>query len=156
MSNHDELDELMGNDGPDEDPAVDATKLAKDSAAEVAAAADLKMRMAVAAEAIMARAPETVIEPTLKRVAEVMDLMGSPQQSFPMIHLTGTNGKTSTTRMVDRLLRELGLNTGRFTSPHLHDMRERIAIGGESITEQRFLDAYDDVLPYVQMVDASS
>lgn len=120
------------------------------------AAEDLTLRMALVTEEIMQRAPENEIEPTLVRVAEVMDLMGSPQRSFPVIHLTGTNGKTSTTRMIERLLREMGLNTGRFTSPHLHDIRERIAIGGEPITEQRFLDAYDDVLPFVQMVDAES
>lgn len=120
------------------------------------AAEDLTLRMALVTEEIMQRAPENEIEPTLVRVAEVMDLMGSPQRSFPVIHLTGTNGKTSTTRMIERLLREMGLNTGRFTSPHLHDIRERIALGGEPITEQRFLDAYDDVLPFVQMVDAES
>src|SRR5699024_2560253 len=62
----------------------------------------------------------------------------------------------STTRMIERLLRELGLTTGRFTSPHLHDLRERISIAGEPIDQQRFLAAYDDVLPYVQMVDEQS
>ena len=119
-------------------------------------AEDLLLRMALVTEEIMQRAPESEIEPTLDRVAEVMDLMGSPQRSFPVVHLTGTNGKTSTTRMVERLLREMGLNTGRFTSPHLHDLRERISIAGEPISEQRFLDAYDDVLPFVHMVDAES
>lgn len=123
---------------------------------EAAAAQDLRLRMALVTEEIMQRAPENEIEPTLDRVAEVMDLMGSPQRSFKVVHLTGTNGKTSTTRMVERLLREMGLNTGRFTSPHLHDMRERIAIAGVPISEQRFLDAYDDVLPFVHMVDAES
>ncbi len=113
-------------------------------------------RMAQVTEEILARSPENIVEPTLERVAQVMDLLGQPQRSFPVIHLTGTNGKTSTTRMVERLLRELGLTTGRFTSPHLHDLRERIAIGGEPIDEERFLAAYDDVLPYVQMVDEKS
>ncbi len=121
-----------------------------------AVAEDLRLRMALVTEEILMRAPENEIEPTLVRVAKVMDLMGSPQHSYKTIHLTGTNGKTSTTRMVERLLREMGLNTGRFTSPHLHDIRERIAIGGEPISEQRFLDAYDDVLPFVRMVDAES
>ncbi len=121
-----------------------------------AAAEDLRLRMALVTEEIMQRAPENEIEPTLDRVAEVMDLMGSPQRSFKVVHLTGTNGKSSTTRMVERLLREMGLNTGRFTSPHLHDMRERISIAGEPISEQRFLDAYDDVFPFVHMVDANS
>ncbi|MGB3829459.1 MAG: folylpolyglutamate synthase/dihydrofolate synthase family protein [Ornithinimicrobium sp.] len=123
---------------------------------DAAAAEDLRLRMALVTEEILHRAPENEIEPTLARVAQVMDLMGSPQHSFPVVHLTGTNGKTSTTRMVERLLREMGLTTGRFTSPHLHDMRERIAIAGEPIGEQRFLDAYDDVLPFVHMVDSQS
>lgn len=113
-------------------------------------------RLAEVVEEILARSPENVIEPTLDRVAQVMDLLGEPQRSFPVIHLTGTNGKTSTTRMIERLLRELGLTTGRFTSPHLHDLRERIAIGGEPVDPERFLAAYDDVLPYVQMVDEKS
>ncbi len=126
------------------------------SVAQAAEAEDLRLRMALVTEEIMQRAPENEIEPTLDRVARVMDLMGSPQHSFKVIHLTGTNGKTSTTRMVERLLREMGLTTGRFTSPHLHDIRERVAINGEPISEQRFLDAYDDVLPFVQMVDAES
>ncbi len=131
-------------------PKPDAT------AAQAALADDLRLRMALVTEEIMQRAPENEIEPTLDRVARVMDLMGSPQHTFKVIHLTGTNGKTSTTRMVERLLREMGLTTGRFTSPHLHDIRERVAINGEPISEQRFLDAYDDVLPFVQMVDAES
>ncbi len=126
------------------------------AAAQAAEAQDLRLRMALVTEEIMQRAPENEIEPTLDRVARVMDLMGSPQHTFKVIHLTGTNGKTSTTRMVERLLREMGLSTGRFTSPHLHDIRERVAINGESISEQRFLDAYDDVLPFVSMVDAES
>ncbi|WP_141786685.1 bifunctional folylpolyglutamate synthase/dihydrofolate synthase [Ornithinicoccus hortensis] len=107
-------------------------------------------------EEILARAPETAIEPTLDRVARVMDLMGEPQRSFGVIHVTGTNGKTSTSRMIERLLRELGLNTGRFTSPHLHDLRERIAIAGEPVSPERFLAAYDDVLPFVQLADEES
>jgi dihydrofolate synthase / folylpolyglutamate synthase len=117
---------------------------------------DLRLRMALVTEEILQRSPENVVEPTLERVRQVMDLMGDPQHSFRVVHLTGTNGKTSTTRMVERLLREMGLNTGRFTSPHLHDVRERIVIGGEPVDEQRFLDAYDEVLPFVHMVDERS
>ncbi|WP_109474421.1 bifunctional folylpolyglutamate synthase/dihydrofolate synthase [Ornithinimicrobium cavernae] len=113
-------------------------------------------RMAQVTEEILARSPENVVEPTLDRVAQVMDLLGQPQRNFPVIHLTGTNGKTSTTRMIERLLRELGLTTGRFTSPHLHDLRERISIAGEPVDHERFLAAYDDVLPFVQMVDETS
>lgn len=113
-------------------------------------------RYAQVVEDILARTPEHMPEPTLHRVQRVMELMGDPQRAFPMIHLTGTNGKTSTTRMVERILREMGLRTGRFTSPHLHDMRERISLDGEPIGVEAFLATYDDVIPFVEMVDAES
>jgi dihydrofolate synthase/folylpolyglutamate synthase len=104
--------------------------------------------------AILSRAPEHDIDPSLDRVAELLDLLGSPQRSVPVVHVAGTNGKTSTTRMVERLLREFGLRTGRFTSPHLHSIRERIAIDGEPVSAERFVEAYDDVAPYAELVDA--
>jgi len=113
-------------------------------------------RMRLAEEAILARAAEHDLEPSLDRIAAVMDLLGDPQRTFPVIHLTGTNGKTSTTRIIESLLREMGLKTGRFTSPHLHSIRERIALSGEPISAERFLAAYEDVLPFIDMVDAKS
>jgi dihydrofolate synthase/folylpolyglutamate synthase len=103
--------------------------------------------------AILARTPENDVDPSLDTVREVMDLLGDPQHSFPVIHLTGTNGKTSTTRMVDSLLRAMGLTVGRFTSPHLHSFRERITIGGEPISPERLIEVYDEVLPVVELVD---
>ena len=103
--------------------------------------------------AILARAPEHDLVPSLDRIAEVCRLMGDPQRSFRAVHVTGTNGKTSTTRMVERLLREHGLRTGRFTSPHLLDVRERIALDGEPLTPQRFVEVYDEVAPYLDLVD---
>ncbi len=84
-------------------------------------------------QSILGRAPEHDLEPSLDRIAAVMHLLGDPQHAFPVIHVTGTNGKTSTTRMIERMLREMGLSTGRFTSPHLHNIRERIALNGEAI-----------------------
>ncbi|WP_411285164.1 bifunctional folylpolyglutamate synthase/dihydrofolate synthase [Lapillicoccus sp.] len=105
---------------------------------------------------ILGRVPESEIDPSLESVREVMELLGDPQRTFPVIHVTGTNGKTSTTRMVETLLREMGLTTGRFTSPHLHSFRERIAIGGESISAERLIEIYDQVLPVVEIVDARS
>ncbi|WP_122262449.1 bifunctional folylpolyglutamate synthase/dihydrofolate synthase [Ornithinimicrobium cerasi] len=117
---------------------------------------ELAARYDVVVREILGRTPEHMPEPTLHRVQRVMELMGDPQRAYPMIHLTGTNGKTSTTRIVERVLREMGLRTGRFTSPHLHDMRERISLDGEPIPVAAFLQAYDDVLPFVEMVDAES
>ncbi|GAB3585541.1 bifunctional folylpolyglutamate synthase/dihydrofolate synthase [Calidifontibacter terrae] len=117
---------------------------------------DVRKRMANIEADILARTPENNPEPSLDRVARCMELLGDPQRNFGMIHLTGTNGKTSTTRIVERVLRETGLSTGRFTSPHLHDMRERIALNGKPIEAERFIEVYDDVLPYLEMVDAES
>jgi len=104
--------------------------------------------------AILARAPEHIIDPTLTRVGELLDVLGSPHRNVPVVHVAGTNGKTSTTRMIEGLLREFGLRTGRFTSPHLHSVRERIAFDGQPIDEQRFLDTYDDIAPYLELVDS--
>ncbi|GAB3214158.1 folylpolyglutamate synthase/dihydrofolate synthase family protein [Marinactinospora endophytica] len=106
--------------------------------------------------AIMARAGESLIHPTLDRIRALMDLLGEPQRNYRTIHVTGTNGKTSTARMIDALLRERHLRVGRYTSPHLTTIRERIVIDGEPISEQRFVETYTDILPYVEMVDAGN
>ncbi|GCD18536.1 dihydrofolate synthase [Cellulomonas algicola] len=106
--------------------------------------------------AILSRAPEHDIDPTLDRVRAVCELLGDPQRAYRTIHLTGTNGKTSTSRMVERLLREHGLRTGRFTSPHLTRVTERIAIDGEPISDERFVEVWQDVAPYVHLVDQRS
>lgn len=103
--------------------------------------------------AILGRAPEHDIEPSLDRVRDVLELLGDPQRAFRTVHLTGTNGKTSTARVVERLLREHGLRTGRFTSPHLTRVTERISIDGEPISDERFVEVWHDVAPYVDMVD---
>ena len=107
-------------------------------------------------KALLARWPESRIDPTLQRIRAVCDLLGEPQRAYPVVHLTGTNGKTSTARMIDTLLRGLGLRTGRFTSPHLELMTERITLDGAPLSPQRFVDVYTEVLPYVELVDASS
>ena len=110
---------------------------------------------AKAVEALLqARWPETRIEPSLVRMQALMDLMDQPQRSYPVVHITGTNGKSSTARMVDDLFRGLGLRTGRFTSPHLESSRERICLNGEPISEERYVDVYVELEPYLQVVDA--
>lgn len=105
---------------------------------------------------ILARAPEHEPNPSTDRVREVCELLGDPQRAYRVVHLTGTNGKTSTSRMVERLLREHGLRTGRFTSPHLTRVTERIAIDGEPISDERFVEVWHDVEPYIAMVDERS
>jgi len=117
---------------------------------------EIRKRMREIEQAILARAPEHDLEPSLDRIAAVMELLGDPQHAFPVIHVTGTNGKTSTTRMIERILREMGLSTGRFTSPHLHNIRERIALNGNPIDVEKFIASYEDVLPFIEMVDARS
>lgn len=102
---------------------------------------------------IYARRPEHQLSPTLDRIAMLVSLLGDPHRAFPVIHVTGTNGKTSMTRMIESLLRERGLRTGRFTSPHLVSARERIAVDGVALSAERFIELYDEILPYVQLVD---
>src|SRR5580700_9481385 len=104
---------------------------------------------------IISRRPEHSVDLALDRMTELVGLLGDPQRACPVIHVTGTNGKTSTARMIDALLRARGLRTGRFTSPHLVSFRERICIDGVPLTAEQFIAAYDDVIPYVTMVDQS-
>ncbi|GAA4504913.1 folylpolyglutamate synthase/dihydrofolate synthase family protein [Actinoallomurus oryzae] len=103
---------------------------------------------------IRARGVEWNVDPSLDRIRDLVDILGSPQRAYPVIHVTGTNGKSSTARMIDALLRERGLRVGMYTSPELHTMRERISIDGEPVGAERFAELYDDVLPYAEMVDA--
>jgi dihydrofolate synthase/folylpolyglutamate synthase len=113
-------------------------------------------RMREIEEQILARAPENDVGPSLERIQAVMELAGDPQRAYPVIHLTGTNGKTSTSRMIDAILAEMGLSTGRFTSPHLHDLRERITLSGKPIPRDKFIAAYEDVAPLIEIVDTRS
>ncbi|WP_431885937.1 bifunctional folylpolyglutamate synthase/dihydrofolate synthase [Micromonospora wenchangensis] len=93
---------------------------------------------------------------SLDRIESLLDLLGSPQRAYPSIHLTGTNGKTSTARMIDSLLRAFGLHTGRYTSPHLETVRERISLDGEPVDEARFVATYREVKPLSDLVDQRS
>jgi dihydrofolate synthase/folylpolyglutamate synthase len=102
------------------------------------------------------RWPETRIEPSLTRISALMDLLGSPQRTYPSIHVAGTNGKTSVARMIDALLTALQRRTGRTTSPHLQSAVERIAIDNKPISPARYVDTYRELEPYVQMIDQQS
>ena len=102
---------------------------------------------------ILLRRPEHSIHPSLDRIRELTGLLGDPQRSYPVIHITGTNGKTSTARMTQTLLHDRGLRTGLFTSPHLVSMRERISVDGEPLSTDRFIEVYREIEPYLKLVD---
>ena len=106
-------------------------------------------------DALQSRWPETRLEPSLDRIRAFTRLLGDPQHAFQVIHLTGTNGKTSTSRMIDTLLRATDLRTGRFTSPHLERINERICIDGEPLTDEEFVRAFNEIAPYTHLVDAA-
>jgi dihydrofolate synthase/folylpolyglutamate synthase len=107
-----------------------------------------------AVRGIRARGVEWDVDPTLDRIRDLVDILGAPQRAYPVIHVTGTNGKSSTARMIDALMRERGLRVGLYTSPELNTMRERIAIDGRPVSADRFGELYDDVLPFAEMIDA--
>jgi dihydrofolate synthase/folylpolyglutamate synthase len=104
---------------------------------------------------IFARRPEHSINPSLERITALVTLLGDPQRAYPVIHVTGTNGKTSTARMIETLLRARGLRTGLFTSPHLSYVGERICVDGQPLSGERFARAYDEIKPYLDLVDAT-
>jgi dihydrofolate synthase/folylpolyglutamate synthase len=129
--------------GEDEEPDETAIESVSDSGPADLARVD---------RALEDRYPSRMV-PDLDRIVELLDLLGEPQRAYPSIHITGTNGKTSTARMADQLLRELGLRTGRHTSPHLEHVTERICIDGEPLTAERFVELYDEIAPYAEIVD---
>ncbi|MEU5269620.1 bifunctional tetrahydrofolate synthase/dihydrofolate synthase [Streptomyces hygroscopicus] len=104
--------------------------------------------------ALAGRWPETKLDPSLVRIEALMDILGSPQRAYPSIHITGTNGKTSTARMIESLLGAFELRTGRYTSPHVQSITERISLDGAPISAERFIETYQDIQPYLEMVDA--
>ena len=104
-------------------------------------------------KALLARWPESRIAPSLERIAALVDILGSPQLTYPTIHVGGTNGKTTTSRMIDALLFAHGLRTGRFTSPHLETYLERIAINGQPIDPKELIFSYNDIAAYLDLMD---
>ena len=135
------LDAIRGGESPD---VVPETSSVVSFAEFLAVEAALDMRW-----------PETAMEPSTDRIAALVDALGEPQRTYPVVHLTGTNGKTSTARMIDALLTEVGLRTGRYTSPHLQRATERINVDNRPVTPERYVELYHEVAPFVEIVDAS-
>ena len=102
---------------------------------------------------LLARAPENKMAPRLDAVRRAVEILGDVHRAAPVIHITGTNGKTSTARMIESLLLAHDLRTGRFTSPHLESVTERISINGEPVPDATFVRVWDEILPYLTLVD---
>ena len=102
---------------------------------------------------LLSRAPENKMEPRMAPLFRAMEVLGEPNKAFPIIHITGTNGKTSTARMIEAGLRAYGLRTGRYTSPHLSKVTERISIDGEPVSDETFVRIWDEIHPYLDIVD---
>ncbi|MCW4355246.1 bifunctional folylpolyglutamate synthase/dihydrofolate synthase [Hoyosella sp. YIM 151337] len=133
-------------DGPETpDTPIDETPTPADFAELAEVEAELDQRW-----------PETKIEPSLARISALMELLGAPQHSFPSIHIAGTNGKTSVSRMIDALLTRLGQRTGRTTSPHLQLVTERINVDNAPLSPRRYIDTYRELKPYIGMIDQQS
>ncbi len=103
---------------------------------------------------LVARQPENQIRPRLEPTRRAVSILGDPQKNYGIIHITGTNGKTTTARIIERILREHGLRTGRLTSPHLVSINERIAIDGDPISDESFVLAYEESKPLLELADA--
>lgn len=104
--------------------------------------------------ALLERQGERWVQPRVERTRRVLELLDDPQRTYRVIHVTGTNGKTSTSRIIESLLRAHGLRTGLFTSPHLERFTERITIDGEPVADAAVADAWDEIAPFVELVDA--
>ncbi len=103
---------------------------------------------------LLKRQGEQWVQPRVERTRRVLELLDDPQRTYRVVHITGTNGKTSTARMIESLIRAHGLRTGLFTSPHLERFTERILIDGEPADDGAVADAWDEILPFIDIVDA--
>ncbi|WP_436326401.1 bifunctional folylpolyglutamate synthase/dihydrofolate synthase [Brevibacterium sp. FAM 27836] len=150
MSNDDSrvADTTTGNDstqGPGQDSAA-----AIDPQAQEASRAELARVYAL----LLARAGETQVELRLDATSRACELLGDIHTAAPTITVTGTNGKTSTARMIDSLITAHELRVGRFTSPHLHSVTERISVDGAPVSAETFVRIFDEIAPYLEIVDA--
>lgn len=93
------------------------------------------------------------VQPGLDRIQRLVDAMGSPHEGYPLVHVAGTNGKTSTTRLTALLLVAHGLSAGTYISPHLQSVEERIAINGHIATKEQFVQAASDVAVFAELLE---
>jgi dihydrofolate synthase/folylpolyglutamate synthase len=103
---------------------------------------------------LLTRQGERWVQPRVERTQRLLDMLDNPQRTYRVVHVTGTNGKTSTSRIIESLLRAHGLRTGLFTSPHLERFTERIVVDGEPADDGAIADAWEELTPFVGLVDA--
>ncbi|MEF3121990.1 folylpolyglutamate synthase/dihydrofolate synthase family protein [Kocuria flava] len=103
---------------------------------------------------LLARAPEHRMAPRLDAVRRAVEVLGEPHRAAPVVHVTGTNGKTSTARMIEALLLAHDLRVGRYTSPHLARVTERISVDGAPVDDETFVRVHGEIAPYLALVDA--
>lgn len=111
-------------------------------------------RAAAVERALEARKGEAWVEPRLGRTSRVLELLDDPQRTYRVVHVTGTNGKTSTSRMIESIVRAHGLRTGLFTSPQLRSFTERMLVDGEPIDGAAVADTWEEIEPIVDLIDA--
>jgi dihydrofolate synthase/folylpolyglutamate synthase len=110
------------------------------------------MRFEEALADLDARQPERIV-PDLDRIRALTELLDHPERAYPTVHVAGTNGKTTTTRLIGRILCAHGLSAGVYTSPHLHSVTERLALCDDAIPEDEFGEAYGHLRSYLEEVD---
>ncbi len=152
----DEDDSGLGPAFDEDDPVEADAELETATPLSDDEAEDVLRRFVEIEQELLGRWPESKLEPSLDRMSTAMELLGEPNKSFNVIHIAGTNGKTSTSRMTESLLRAVGLRTGLYTSPHLHTIRERIRLDGEPIDMERFVRVYDEIAPILDLADQQS
>ena len=103
---------------------------------------------------LLTRVGEALPQPRLDATRRAVELLGDPQRSAPIVHVTGTNGKTSTSRMIESMLRATGLRTGLLTSPHLRRLNERIVVDGEPVSDGVLVETWGEISPILEIVDA--
>lgn len=136
------------------DDSADDAQTADDAVTEPVVDEATRAELARVYALLLARAGETQVELRLDATRRACEVLGDIHTAAPTITITGTNGKTSTARMIDSLITAHELRVGRFTSPHLHSVTERISVDGAPVSAQTFVRIYDEIAPYLDIVDA--
>ncbi|WP_394281005.1 bifunctional folylpolyglutamate synthase/dihydrofolate synthase [Corynebacterium sp.] len=115
---------------------------------------DDRAALARVTEELAQRANEREIEPSTEKISLLLDFLGTPQQSYKVIHVAGTNGKTSAVRMIATLLEAFHRRVGYFVSPQISAVNDMISIDGQDMHPADFVRIYEEIAPFVEMVDA--